>query len=867
MSILNKITKNNLFLNKKRNIVTVIGIILSVALITAVSTMILSARSSLIEFEKKERGNYHFLIKDISIDDFKYVKNNNNFENIYYSNEIGYAKINESKNVYKPYAYIMSYDTNGLNSIKNNIVEGSLPVNDNEILIPTSLKDNGRVHYKIGDTITLNLGKRMTEGYELNQDNPITSEEEFILSNITKTYKIVGIMERPNNVVEPYLAPGYTFITLDNNPQDNIDVYARFNKKGLRNMSGSLNEILGVKKETLDLLYFVGGKANNNEELKEDYQNMKYPLTVNNYLISCEKIDINSTALRPLYIAGIVVIIIIIVTSVYCIKNAFNISITEKTKQFGMLSSIGATKRQIKKIVLNEAKYLGLVGVPLGMLLGLLASYILIIMTNTLLYEYLKVHINLVVSVTALLASVLLSIITLYLSSIISAIKASKMAPLVAIRGNEDIKVKNKKYKAPFFIKKIFKIGGVVSYKNLKRNKKKYRTAIVSIIVCVIAFIPLSTFIDTLFEAARLAAGEENYIISISSNDNDKMLDKYLDRIISLDKVKDYSITKRINFLIDDNKYFSSEYLTTTSRNYCIEEECYYAAEIVSLGEKAYKKYINELNLNYNTMKDKAIVLNKVNKLIYMEDKAVKKKVDKLNKNFKKINGIISNGDSLNMDLEIGYYASEYPVSYMSNDTNAAVFVVSDEFFNKYAGDRNYKIYIDTDHASDLQEEIEKILGNEDYSFSNIEEDTKAVRALFLVLSIFLYGFITVVALIGITNIFNTITTSMNLRRREFASLQSIGMTSKEFFRMIALENIFYIFKSLIISIPVGTLLSYLLYKVINNGDMVIEYIFPIKAIIIVSLAVTLILFVIMRYSIKKINEQNIIETIRNDNI
>ena len=148
----------------------------------------------------------------------------------------------------------------------------------------------------------------------------------------------------------------------------------------------------------------------------------------------------------------------------------------------------------------------------------------------------------------------------------------------------------------------------------------------------------------------------------------------------------------------------------------------------------------------------------------------------------------------------------------------------------------------------------------------NIEEIVKQQKAMLIVVSIFLYGFITVITLIGVTNIFNTITTNMNLRQKEFAMLKSIGMTKKEFNRMINLETLFYCTKALVYGIILGILGSYGIYKAFAV-DFDAGYQFPTIAIVICIIFVFLIVYMIMKYSISKINKQNIIETIRNENI
>jgi putative ABC transport system permease protein len=132
--------------------------------------------------------------------------------------------------------------------------------------------------------------------------------------------------------------------------------------------------------------------------------------------------------------------------------------------------------------------------------------------------------------------------------------------------------------------------------------------------------------------------------------------------------------------------------------------------------------------------------------------------------------------------------------------------------------------------------------------------------------SIFLYGFITVVALIGITNIFNTITTNMELRAPEFAMLKSVGMTNREFRRMIWLEGMFYGGKALLIGIPLGLLISLGFHRALGEG-IVTEFRFPWMGVTASCAAVAVLLYLIMHYSMAKINRKNIMDTIRNENI
>ena len=160
MNLLNKLTIKNLKLNKKRTVVTIIGIMLSVALITAVASIYASGIKSLIIFETHEKGNFHTAFYDVPISDVNVFKDNRNIETVNITKSIGYAKI-DSKNEYKPYAYVKAFTKNSLNNLSVKLVKGKLPENENEIVIPTHLQTNGRLFLNVGDYITLDIGKRI----------------------------------------------------------------------------------------------------------------------------------------------------------------------------------------------------------------------------------------------------------------------------------------------------------------------------------------------------------------------------------------------------------------------------------------------------------------------------------------------------------------------------------------------------------------------------------------------------------------------------------------------------------------------------------------------------------------------------------
>ena len=815
MNLLNKLTIKNLKLNKKRTIVTIMGIILSVALITAVASIYASGIQSLINYETYQKGNFHVAFYDVPIDELYTFKDNRGIENVHLTKNIGYAKIN-TKNENKPYAYVKAFTKDSLENLSIKLVEGRLPENENEIIIPTHLKTNGRLVLKVGDSITLNIGKRVTsEGYELDQSNPYyendssfqitdastgevidegsaTKSNEKIIDTVSKTYKIVGIIERPASNIESYSAPGYTFITYtnENDLVGNIDVYAKYTKEGSKNCYKITANILGVDEELFEKANSGGAVLNKEEENRysKEMEKAKYDISINSYLIALETNPISTNTVGELGVVVCIVIGIIVFTSVFCIKNSFDISITEKIKQYGMLRSIGATKKQIRKNVFYEATILGLIGIPLGILSGFFASFILIIVSNYYLKQMLATGIKLefIFSLTAVVISIILGIVTLYFSAFRSAKRASKVSPIESIRNSANIKIKSKKLKSPKFIKKLFGMGGEISFKNLKRNKKKYRTTVISIIVSVFVFIALYSFMSSAFDEIENEFKVLEYNAEIhTKNIDDNNYEKFV-ATTTLDSIEDYTILRESGISYKDAKY-NPEYVEWL--NLKLKENTNSYLTFYSLGKAQYEKYVKSLGLDYDDIKDKGILLDYRDISKYIEDK--NKYEHKYMRVYDynagdKIEGVLDNDKSYN--LEIGYVTDTKPFG-LKNSLEIMC-IISDELFEKIGKTDKLNIYYKVNDVDKFQSDVMELLEDENYSSTINEENIKMMNNLFTLLGIFLYGFIIVISLIGITNIFNTITTNMELRKQEFAMLKSVGMTTKEFNRMIRLVTL-----------------------------------------------------------------------------
>lgn len=851
MKVLNDLSIQDLKLNKKRSIVIIIGIILSTALICGVAGLVTSFQKTMVDTAKEGQGNYHTIFYNVPKDELKYIEENKEVKDYFLSEELGYSYLPNPKNVEEtPIVNVISMNDKFIENMSVNLKEGKLPENDTELAISTRINEKFNTNYKVGDTITLNINET-----KQNMEN-----------GIPKTYKIVGIIERPILAIESYDVDWFTAITKMQNVNKKANIAVLYNKpkdyikntENINNMTKTENNEDGVS--------FSG--------LSNKYKSYKYNLMVNKELLAYEGASLDDETLKTIYGLGAFIIGIVLVSSVFVIRNGFEISITERLKQYGMLSSIGATKKQIKKSVYFEGFILGLIGIPLGIISGVLAIYILVNVVNYILKDYISEGTLLTYSMSwiAIAISVFVSIITIWLSCKKSAKKASKVSPIEAIRNSEDVKLKAKKVKCPKIITKIFKTGGEIAYKNLKRSKKKYRTTVISIIVSIVIFISISSFIQYGFKMSEAYYTEMNYnyMVFMQENEDDKEEYKILEDISKLPDAGECSINKSNVLTMNmDEKHKSelTEYGKEIKERFYSEENGVRIDEInvISLSKEAYERYVSKLGGDYEKYKNGAILIDK-----NINTNNDGKKIQGNIYTWKKGDIITGKINDTQYNIEILAKTEEIPAGINILYNPDAFIIVSEDFINK-VGYKTIVLYSNSKDAYKLDEEVKQykqennITDNTIQTF-NMEESARAENAIVLVISIFLYGFIGVITLIGITNIFNTITTNMNLRKKEFAMLKSIGMTKKEFNRMIRLESIFYGLKSLIIGIPIGTILSYGMYTVFRN-NMEMEYVLPYKSIVISIVFVAVIIGIIMKYSMSKINKQNVIETIRNDNI
>lgn len=934
MNLMKTLTLKNLKLNRKRTIVTIVGIILATALLSALVTLVSSFQYSMIEYQKQKDGDFHVKFSNVKMSELSEFKNNRNIESTFETMGMGFAKLDGCKNEDKPYAYVMATDEAGFERGCFKLIEGRMAKNEDEIVIPRHLKTNGRIDIKVGDEITLDVGKRYdsnTEGV-ISENCAYEHEAETLTDTVTKHYKVVGIMERPGYGMEDYSAAGYTFVTysdelaaIDNGTKSEaseadttLTVYSRYTQKALRNKDAVTADIIGVDEKLFE-------KANNSsvemsseesDRFLKEMENAKYDIYMNGYLINYECVFPIDGSFKALFTVAAVVALIIILTSVYCIKNSFNISITEKIRQYGMLASVGATRRQIKSSVKTEAAMLGVIGIPVGTMSGILASLILVNVVNALSAGWLNVALSFHTSLPALILAVILSIATIYFSATGSARRAAKVTPLEAIRNTKEIKIKSAKLKTPAIIGRIWGIGGVISYKNIKRNNKKYRTTVTSIVICSVTFIVISYFMSMAFSVVGMSYASADYNIGINmSCKKDIDIEKFSKLLSGIEGAEDYLVGAGYDFDVSKPEY-TKEYGEYCRQLYDDSEDVSQMFLITVLDDKSYDKYASDAGIKNAAAG--AILVNKCTFDVYNENssKYVKKEMelykykagdtiecgynvyDDASSDDNAAEGdtesgtednsgyvdeeTINNGVRKTVDVTIAGVTDKVPIGYKGY-SNTLLFMNQKGFESLWGDGKNgneikpgyasYSAYVVAENADEYQDTFEKETeGNPEYSqisfyVSNMDKQMRDEKSLFTLLGVFAYGLIVVIALIGITNIINTLSTGMELRSREFATLRSIGMTDKQFVGMVRLESVFISVKALAIGVPLGILISYLLCVMMNRMDDAIIYEPPYKAIILCILVVIMLIYAIMKLSMTKLRHNNIIETIKNENL
>lgn len=884
MKLLNKLTLKNLRLNKVRTIVTIVGIMLSAALITVVSGMALSGRQTMIDGQTEWSGNYDVSLDIIDTAKIDKIRQNRNVENAFYKERLGYARTKNADGETCNYSVLaMSKNTYG-NCFKIDLIKGKFPTNSGEAVVTKSFKTQDGKDVKIGDKITLDVGVLTDKDGNVLDEEGIHNllQKDFnkcnIIDTVKRTYTVTGIIERPKTS-ELYDPSNLSMIYTASDEKAPVEairtkhmnkLYIAYTPQSEGDYLQNTADILGFKAD--DMSHVISDEISPEDQQTSGINAYEF----NSILLSMKGYSGSEGTNVMIFSLAVIIIIIVMLASVFVIRNSFAISITEKTSMYGMLASVGATKRQIRRNVLFEGFILGLIGIPLGILLGLGVNAILISILNSVLGDVLSGTSFVFVTPTIpIICAIVLSAVTIFCSSFFIALRASRIPPLVAIRGNKDIKVKNNKpYRTSKLTKKLFGVGGEIASKSLKRSRKKYRTTVISIVVSVAMFIAVSAFMDYGMTFTDHYYGNADYSYMVVGIDS-----KQAQTIEKMPEIENY-LTVGLQY-----GYVSADVpVNECGENFLYDEpdgSKSFGAEFLEFEHDTFVKICRELELDYNKVKGGVLVYSQVTPNNSESGNSSKpmKLFGKTAPTKFTVHGNDDEGNALiTGKLKVSSVFDKIPesIEYVTGDgtTLGGSLIIGEQgVISPQLGEHGCGItlYANTSDHTSLTNRIESMSGTGDsesyISIFDYEEIVRQFNAVMLIVGIFVYGFIGVISLIGLTNIFNTISTNMQLRSKEFASLKSIGMTKKEFNRMIRLESLMYGIKSLLIGIPLGVLGVFAIFSAFSKGSVPISFVFPWKAILISIAAVFIVVWLIMKYSISKVNKQNIIETIRNDNI
>lgn len=908
MNVFSKVTLESLKKNRTRTVVTIIGTMLSAAMICASTTLVSSMQNFVLRCEIYSSGDWHGAVYDAAYKDYEDIRDSDRVSSAAYAQVLGYAKI-DSANERKPYLYILGGDAASgyFETMPVHLLLGTLPKDPMEIILPEHLTSNGKVNYTLGDTVTLDVGDRTLDGRRLGQDTPIYAYDsethtevvsgERLENTEPRTYTVVGIYERP--AFEDYAAPGYTALTAANTKsaeQSPIHCYFKLHKPA------------GVY-----------------DFMKEMGYTQEYRYAYNTKVLLYSGAARFDSFLTAFYSLAAIIIALIVFGSVSLIYNAFSISVSERTRQFGLLSSVGATRKQLRRMVLFEALTVSAVGIPLGILVGIGGIGITLLLIGDKFSSLVRADIpmRICVSWQAVVIAAVIALVTVLISAWIPSKRATGVSAVEAIRRSMDIKASGRPVRTSKLAYKLFGLPGVLAGKHYKRNRKKYRTTVVSLFMSIVLFVSAAAFTDYMMESAEggLASDQFDLIYAAESDASSAMTpDALLELLFSEQNVTGGTYTKK-QFL---QGAISREYVTAMfadrfadfgmEREDAAPKELSISGYLYFVADAEFNRLLEKYNLKeadyYDRDKPLGIALDRniefdrrlekfvtldtlkgdgcaIEGLYYVEIDGYYRKDSRIDENGNKV-VLYQNRDNENDIIELPYEESfakytlrsektiEEAPFFVSRSTPVAInmiypysmleSVVPEAALNQF---RNTEYFLTSSNHTASFENLATVLTENglssrqlfDYA-ANVETNRNVVT----IIRVFAYGFIVLISLIAAANVFNTISTNISLRRREFAMLKSVGMTQKGFRRMMNYECLLYGSKALLLGLPISCGITYLIYRAVTTAYET-SFHLPWAAIGIAVLSVFLVVFATMMYSMSKVKKDNPIDALKNENL
>ncbi|MBQ1678273.1 MAG: ABC transporter permease [Oscillospiraceae bacterium] len=905
MNILTSYTLRCLKQNRVRTLVTVIGIILSVTLFTAVAEGIWSGWRYLIRATEAEKGRYHAVVRELTEDEYAGLAREPEVAEIGRLETLGWAVIAQG-DLNWPYLRVASYDFScDLLSVR--MIAGRYPQNDHELIVSNQMPSLSRVSYAVGQTVSLELGQRVAEdGSPLPiYSSYLSAGVERLRDTVSHEYTVVGVYHSMGGAFADYDSPGTLALTT-----------------GAAGVSTEAVVRLRDVRDTLafcDAHFDLGEGCVGNEKLLQisgvvDEENLR------------------------LVVAGLLAILfgLIAFGSVCLIYNAFSISVSERTKQFGLLKSVGATNRQLRRAVLTEALLLCAVAIPIGLLLGCGGIALALRLLRPAFDSLMRVgdrppeSIRLELNPPVLLLAVGIGLVTALISAWIPSKRATRLSPIAAIRQSADVRIRASKLRVNPLTRKLFGFPGLLAAKNFKRSRKQYRATVVSLFLSVVLFISAFCFSSYLRNEiarsiAQHAADVSIYSEKLSSVEDPDALLRELRavegvtaagyRINGSDMLPDMpTLTLPQDALAPDADFeklampgmeLDQPFLYGFVDDEYYKTLCAEAGMDPTLGQGIAYNHGQQWEYDDNgknahmhswtVLRPEALpveaeammVPNWIDgcQLIYSEGDGegnVTKYVYQAPWNPERDEAprelsLSPEEAEVHWHFTIGGVLDRQPIV-VNGISFTVLFPVSR--YEAVTGtalepeqDLSIQFHFCTEDHARVAEAFRKLLDEKHPELSGIvtvrdnRAGNQSEQASLLILNVFSFGFIILISLISAANVFNTISTNVSLRRREFATLKSVGMGNRTFGRMMRFECLLYGAKSLLWGLPVSVGISWLIWRVVDQGFVSGSYRPPWAAMGIAAGSVFLVVFVTMLYATGKIRKDNPIDALKTETL
>lgn len=885
MSITKKLALRHLKQNKTRSVLTVLGITISVVMLTVIFTCATSFAHYYGERAINTNGNWHFFVKTDYESAKKYLLSDSSLK------DIGFEKdLSTEEQSYKIYSDKANYIRTGTiyqgdaQYIKDTVTckyDGALPKSDNEIMVEQSLIKNNGLELKIGDEIKIAVGSRLKGDFVI---LPVMGDYQFgerFEKEKDETFKVVGILHNNEPTERGAIIRGMSDLK-----SKNLVAYGKIKKV----TPFSYIKINGI----YDKFGFTKKKRAFNVGENTGFLNSRLAFSI-------DKNDLPQVL--KLTAIGIVVFAVIFVSSFAMIYNSFALSVGEQIKYLGMLSSVGATRKQKKKTLYFEGAILGGIGIILGIALGLLTTFISQSAMNAKIASIMEGYNNNIkysthISWWVLCLIVILAALTVFVSIISPVQKAARITAIDAIRKTDEIKRKGK-IRTPFIITKLFGFEGDIAFKNLRRNGRKSRTIIACICICAVLFLSCNYFCETFKEASNLDYEIPYQLMYQYSAESKAQLEKARNYLKTNKRVKRfYSIWEAWYSILrgDINPYdnsrlydmsFQNESIFVDKYKFIATQDITYTAHLLddedfnALCKKNgidYKKY-------YSPDKDgsiKTIVINGIdrndepifnNNLLgktigcYDIDSEKTERENKLDENGNQVYFYYKTGcTSIYKFCDFIKYDKDNPICNL--DSSGVAFYAPKCVYDKYSDDDSFYFDygIETDEPYKVEKELKDYLSENEaegdvYNNYNWMMKEKSIISAVQFLS---YAFILLITLITVFNIINTMTAQIAGRKKELAMLKSVGMTPKEFKKMLIFESMFYGLFGLLFGVPLSLVINRVVGYIISK-DNPIPFSVNIWLYLIACVAVFVIIGLTMIYSLKLIKNNSIIDSLKDD--